>query len=152
MNDGTLKCKLLKKLLILKLTFWRDNLCKVAKNIMDKQIKRSGDLDFFINNFYDYIAEYRSLAEKANISKKVLDKFDEWHNSRCEVTYKAVCNIHSSKYYDDIKEEYNAILDIFLFALHMTVIDIEASFESFNGNLEAELKLEAQQKEKGESL
>lgn len=121
-------------LLKTKFEIWRDNIMKVCG--MDYEHMSSGDIrQAFMQATLDLVSQYETKWQQDGVLKVVVTKFHEWHDNHAEMFLETVDSITMGSCFGSPREIMNAILEMNMLMVLLTLLDAEKTLGDLNGEL-----------------
>lgn len=117
-----------------KFELWRDMVAKICA--MDYEHMSSGDIrQTFTQETLDLVTEYESEWQKNGVPKIVVSKFHEWHDNHAEMFLGTVDSITLGACFGSQREIINAILEMNMLMVLLTLLDAEKTLGDLNGEI-----------------
>jgi len=136
-KDGVDKCKteLFRDMLKVKFTIWEREVKNMVNNIVNKQFKITNLEKVVIDNLIYVVTSYEDEWRKMGVPEIVIEKFNKWHKPHVDLIFETIKSIIAGKIYNDKILLLNAILDLYLAMIVMTMADAEETLKRLNGEL-----------------
>ncbi|HOV15608.1 MAG TPA: hypothetical protein PK771_15075 [Spirochaetota bacterium] len=101
--------------------------------------------------FLSGIKEYNNTARQKEIKYQnkiikipevFINKFDKWHSPHVDLTFQSIKEISMNDIYPNEMMKLLAIIEMFMVAFKLTILDALASISELNGQLEKELNIQ----------
>lgn len=123
-----------RKMLELKITAWRDGALRMCSTDICKL--SATELQYLNRTTSSEINQkYYADWEAAGIPQIVIERFNSWHASRTKAVMDAIDSIALGRSYRTNQEKQNAIMDVHLTLLRLTIQDAQDALGSLNGEL-----------------
>jgi hypothetical protein len=114
----------------------------IEKNGDKKGLKFENN-DAFYDAVYASVLEAHSLYEDkwkdVGIPEICIDKFKEWHNQKNDLLYAEIKSISTSSFHQSYNDKFNSMLEMINLNISMSIIDVEYTLKSLNGDLTGQL-------------
>ncbi len=121
-------------LLKIKFELWRENILKVCA--MDYEHMSSGDIrQAFTQATLDLVSQYEAKWQQDAVPQVVINKFHEWHDNHAEMFIETIESITMGSCFGSPREIMNAILEMNMMMLLLTLLDAEKTLGDLNGEL-----------------
>lgn len=131
-----------KHILIKKITFWRDSLMELAKelnncredsiDLCELVLKHDKEMKSRMQNFYNN-ADY--TADEKTVLTIVMEKFYKWHYPRVQYANNSILSICNSPFYTSNVVRSSVIFDMYVGVFIDMLSDAESTLNSINGDL-----------------
>lgn len=117
-----------------KFELWRDMITKICG--MDYESMTSTDIRLlFTQETIDLVNQYETLWQQNGVPKVVVSKFHEWHDNHAEMFLGTIDSITSGACFGSPREIINAILEMNMLMVLLTLLDAEKTLGDLNGEL-----------------
>lgn len=117
-----------------KFELWRDNILRVCS--MDYQNMSSADIrQAFMQALLDLVSQYELKWQQDGVPKVVVTKFHEWHDNHAEMFLETVDSITMGSCFGSPREILNAILEMNMMMVLLTLLDAEKTLGDLNGEI-----------------
>lgn len=131
-NEG--RTTMFREMLKTKFEVWRDNVLKVC--MMDYEHMSNADIkQAFTQATLDLVNQYETKWQQDGIPKIVIDKFHQWHDNHAEMFMETIDSITSGSCFGSAREIVNAILEMNMLMILLTLLDAERTLGDLNGEL-----------------
>lgn len=121
-------------LLKTKFELWRDNIMKVCG--MDYEHMSSGNMrQAFTQATLDLVSQYETKWLQDGVPKVVVTKFHEWNDNHAEMFLETIDSITMGSCFGSLREIMNAVLEMNMMMLLLTLLDAEKTLGDLNGEL-----------------
>ena len=121
-------------MLITKFELWRDMISDICTS--DYEHMSNADIrQMFTQETLDLVTQYETKWQQNGVPKVVVSKFHEWHDNHAEMFLGTVDSITLGACFGSQREIINAILEMNMLMVLLTLLDAEKTLGDLNGEI-----------------